>query len=427
MKTTARDPHTSAETAADTGVDTRAEFDPLSPQTLAEPGPAYSGLRERCPFHHHRTATHDFYVTSRHDEIRQQVLGDNPVWSFKFGNAAKDTMSDVGIVTDPPFHQAFRAVLQPGFTPRALQAQAPAIEAITGRLIDAMLTHSEGDFQAEFAMPLPAQVMCLMLGLPADNFATYKRWSDELQAQLFHETQPGSFETLLAEILPYFGGLIAERRRLLAEAGVTEPGLEHLGKVLSDDYISRCVLSKVENRPLNDAEILNVCLAFLTGGQETTTNLIGNLVWRLLEQPARWETLKANPGLIEAAIEESLRHDPPVLAHFRTSLCPVTMHGHELPEHSKLMFNIAGANREPAKFPDAEAFRLDRPLAEVRQHLSFGSGVHFCLGAPLARLEARIAIRLMIERLPGLRLAGPGTRVRTWMYWGRATLPVAWG
>jgi len=401
-------------------------FDPLSPQTLAEPGPAYSQLRERCPFHHHVSDKHDFYVTSRHDEIRRDVLADNPVWSFKFGNAAKDTMSDVGIVTDPPFHMAFRAVLQPGLSPKAMQAYVPRIEAIAGELIDAMLTHEGGDFTDEFAMPLPAQVMCLMLGLPVQEFRTYKRWSDELQAQLFHEHRPASYESLLCEILPFFGEQIAQRRRQLTQACV-EPTLDLLGTLLPDDFISRCVLSQVEGRPLRDDEILNVCLAFLTGGQETTANLIGNLVWRLLEEPQRWEALRADPVLIEAAIEESLRYDPPVLAHFRTSLCPVSMHGHELPEHSKLMFNITGANRDPEKFPDPESFRLDRSLTQVRQHLSFGAGVHFCLGAPIARLEARIGVRMLLERLPGLRLVGPGERIRTWMYWGRASLPVTWG
>jgi cytochrome P450 len=226
--------------------------------------------------------------------------------------------------------------------------------------------------------------------------------------------------------VPFFSAQIAERRARLADAGVTQPGAEHVGTVLGDDFVSRCVTSQVEGRPLRDAEILNVCLAFLTGGQETTTNLIGNLVWRLLEVPERWQTLRANPALIENAIEESLRYDPPVLAHFRTSLCPVAMHGHQLPSHSKLMFNITGANRDPQKFPDPESFRLDRPLAQVRQHLSFGNGVHFCMGAPIARMEARIAMRLLLERLPKLRLLGRGERVRTWMYWGRASLPVAW-
>lgn len=403
------------------------EFDPLSPQALENPGPAYSELRERCPFHHHRSDTHDFYVTSRHDEIRQQVLADNPVWSFKWGNAAKDTMGDVGFVTDPPFHMAFRAALQQGLLPKALQVYEPQIEAIANRLIDDMLTHERGDFQAEFGMPLPAMMMCLMLGLPTDDYRTYKRWSDELQVQMFHETRASSYDAILGEILPFFGAQIAQRRQQLADAGITEPSPEHLGTVLDGGYISRCIVSKVEGRPFTDAEVLNVCLAFLTGGQETTTNLIGNLVWRLLEVPERWQTLRAQPQLIEAAIEESLRFDPPVLAHFRTSLCPVTMHGHELPERSKLMFNIAGANRDPQKFPDPESFRLDRPLAQVRQHLSFGVGVHFCMGSSIARMEARIAMRLLLERLPALRLEGRGERVRTWLYWGRTKLPLAWG
>jgi cytochrome P450 len=401
-------------------------FDPLSEQTLSEPGAAYSALRERCPFHHHRTDKHDFYVTSRYEEIKREVLSDNPVWSFKFGNAAKDTMSDVGFVTDPPFHMAFRGALQSGFSPKALQAYVPQVEAIAGQLLDEMAPLGHGDFQDLFAMPLPAQVMCLMLGLPTTDYRTYKRWSDELQAQLFHETEHASYEKLLQEIVPFFGAQIADRRARLAAADVAEPGVQHLGSVLGEDFVSRCVVAKVEDRPLRDAEILNVCLAFLTGGQETTANLIGNLVWRLLEVPERWQALRANPALIENAIEESLRYDPPVLAHFRTSLCPVTMHEHELPEHTKLMFNITGANRDPAHFPEPETFRLDRPLAEVRQHLSFGNGVHFCMGAPIARMEARIAIRLLMERFPNLRLLGRGERVRTWMYWGRASLPVAW-
>ncbi len=106
--------------------------------------------------------------------------------------------------------------------------------------------------------------------------------------------------------------------------------------------------------------------------------------------------------------------------------CPVNLHGESLPERAKLMFNITGANRDPARFGDAEAFRLDRPLAEAKQHLSFGSGVHFCMGAPIARMEAKVALRLLIERLPKLRLAGETERVESWMHWGRIRLPLAW-
>lgn len=155
--------------------------------------------------------------------------------------------------------------------------------------------------------------------------------------------------------------------------------------------MSRALVSQVDGRYLSDDEILNVCLAFLTGGQETTTALIANLMWPLLEDPSRWEQLKATPALVESAIEESPCFDPPVLAHFRTSLCPVEMYGETLPEHAKLMFSIAGANRDPAAFQEPEQFRIGRPLIQARRHLTFGSGVHFCLGAPIARLEAKIA------------------------------------
>jgi cytochrome P450 len=406
-----------------------ALFDPLSEQTLRDPGPAYSALRERCPFHHHVSPKHDFYVTSRYEEIRRDVLSDNPVWSFRWGNAAKDTISDVGFVTDPPFHNAFKTALQTGLLPRVVQGFAPRIEAITAELIDALLAqgeHGEADLVQALALPLPARVMCMMLGLPEDGWRTYKRWSDELQAQLFHEMGAHSYDAVLAEIVPFLRGQLALRREKLTAAGVTEPALEHLGTVLPDDYMSRCLVTRVEGRPLTEPEMLNVCMGFLTGGQETTCNLIGNMVWRLLEDRTRWETVRADPSLIEGVVEESLRHDPPVLAHFRTSLAPTEMHGHQLPEHSKLMFNICGANRDPAKFPDGDQFRVDRPLAQSRQHLSFGFGVHFCMGAPVARLEARIVLARLLERLPGLRLVDRGERVRTWLYWGRTKLPVAW-
>lgn len=196
--------------------------------------------------------------------------------------------------------------------------------------------------------------------------------------------------------------------------------------MLPSDYISLGLVSRIEGRKLNDAELFNICTAFLTGGQETTTSLLTNVVWRLLEKPELWEQLKASPGLVENAVEESLRFDPPVNAHFRTSLCPTTMHGVELPERSKLMFSMIGANRDPAIFEDPDTFRIDRPLNQVKRHLSFGYGVHFCLGSPIARLEAQIGLAKLVERLPRLRLTGETRRIDSWMYWGRRELPVAW-
>ena len=404
-------------------------FDPFDPAVVADPGPAYSALRARCPFQRFDGPSQTFWILSDHQEIRETVLQDNPVWSFRWGNAQKDTISDVGFKTDPPFHMAFRNELARGFTPRAMSRYVADVERIVGELVDAMLASGvgQGDFHDLFAFPLPARMMCLMLGAPEARFRDYKRWADALQHLLFSDPEPGSYEPILQEIYPHFGGLIAERQAALAEAGVADPGPEHLGTVIPDDFMSRALTARVEGRPLTPEERLNVCLAFLTGGQETTISLLTNLMWRLLERPALWEQVKADPALVEPAVEESLRFDPPVLAHFRTSLRPVEMHGETLPQRAKLMFAIAAANRDPQVFPDPDDFRLDRPPAQGRKHLSFGSGVHSCLGAPVARLEAQIALRRLIERLPNLRLLGPGERLDGWMHWGRVKLPVAWG
>ncbi len=265
-----------------------------------------------------------------------------------------------------------------------------------------------------------------MLGADQALYADYKRWADELQSLLFNDKNPSAEQTLIAEIQPHFMGLIEARKQMLRDAGIDEPTHEHWGTVLPFDYISLGLVSRVEGRRFNDMELFQICTALLTGGQETTTSLLTNIVWRLLEVPERWERLKAEPHLVENVIEESLRFDPPINSHFRTSLCPVRMHGAELPERSKLMFSMMGANRDPDIFPDADSFVMDRPLNQVKRHLSFGYGVHFCLGAPIARLEAQVGLRKLVERLPNLRLTGSPERINSWIYWGQRELPVAW-
>lgn len=150
------------------------------------------------------------------------------------------------------------------------------------------------------------------------------------------------------------------------------------------------------------------------------------MIWRLLERRELWEQVRADRSLVTIAIEESLRFDPPVLAHFRTSLHPVEMHGHALPDHAKLMFSIAGANRDAVRFPHPDRFSLDRKRSEVGRHLSFGHGIHFCMGAPVARLEAQVALNMLLDRFPALRLVEKGDRIATWMYWGRKSLPLRW-
>lgn len=412
---------------------TRADhaFDPLDPETVRNPGPAYSELAAKCPFYHYQGDEYQFYITSDYKEIRDKVLSDNPVWSFKWGDGPIDwaEFSDFGILTDPPFHLEYIAALRKGMTPSRMKFYQPEVEAIAEELVAGLEARADksGNFHDLFALPLPARTMCFMLGADQAMYADYKRWADELQSLLFNDKNPAAEQSLIAEIMPHFMGLIEERKTLLRDAGIDDPTHEHWGTVLPFDYISLGLVSRVVGRRFNDQELFQICTAFLTGGQETTTSLLTNVVWRLLEKPELWEQLKADPDLVENAIEESLRFDPPINSHFRTSLCPVTMHGAELPERSKLMFSMMGANRDPAIFEDPDTFRIDRPLNQVKRHLSFGYGVHFCLGAPIARLEAQIGLRKLVERLPHLRLTGETERIDSWMYWGRRRLPVAWG
>ncbi len=172
-----------------------------------------------------------------------------------------------------------------------------------------------------------------------------------------------------------------------------------------------------------EADAQSVLMQLLVGGNETTTSLMTNMLWRLLEDPARWQALQEDRSLVEAAVEESLRFDPPVLGLYRDTTCPVALHGTTIPEGVKVLINYAAANRDPTVFDSADTFDLRRPR---KRHMSFGLGLHMCIGAPMARMEAEIALHALLDRLPDLRLIGPGTRIAPWFLWGRHTLPVAW-
>jgi len=172
-----------------------------------------------------------------------------------------------------------------------------------------------------------------------------------------------------------------------------------------------------------ESDALSVLNQLLVGGNETTTSLITNAVWRLLEKPERWCELVADPELAEAAVEESLRFDPPVLGLWRNTTAAVEMHGETIPQESKVLMNYAAANRDSDVFERPDEFDIHRPR---KRHMSFGLGVHFCLGAPMARLEAVIALQILAQRLPDLRLLNAGQRIAPFFLWGRSHLPVAW-
>ena len=218
------------------------------------------------------------------------------------------------------------------------------------------------------------------------------------------------------------------RRTLLEEAGVDETNNAEdlIGSVIPDDVISGILLAEVDNRMLSDEERLVMLNQLLVGGNETTTSLLTNLFWRLLSDRSLYEQVRDNPSLHQVAVEESLRFDAPVLGLYRTNTVDVDLHGESIPERSKVMATFAAANRDPAVFKDPETFSLDRKPEELRKHLSFGLGVHFCPGAQLSRLEARLALKEVTQRFPNLRLIDEPERIEPFILWGRRKFPVAW-
>lgn len=280
------------------------------------------------------------------------------------------------------------------------------------------------DFHSAYASPLPTTVIADLLGIPAEDHGRFRRMSDALTAT-YNEPDPAASAEPRAAFDRYFQGVLDARKRQLVDAGVHEPSMDAVGEILSDDLISRFVVSQVEGRRLENRELQWMLL--LLGGNETSTALITNLLWRLLEVPERWEAVKRDPALRDAAIEESLRHDSPVLGLFRTAAHDLELHGVRIPEKSKVMLLFASANHDPEVFEDPDSFRLDRdPEFSRRRTLTFGFGAHYCPGAALARLEARITLDLVLERIPDLRLAGPTRRIVPFNLWGCAQLPLAW-
>ena len=397
------------------------DYDPFAPDTLADPFPAYSWLRDECPVHRYDARGMQFSTLSRHADVLA-ALKDVERFSSRQGQGPFRS-EPIALFDDPPAHTFFRRLVTTSFTPRAVQRRESMIESLVEELVVAMLDGPGrvADLHDALAVPLPTIVIARMLGVPEELRATFKRWSDAQVAGMGAGDVDEQRRTR-REMQSYFFEEITRRRAMAAD-----------GEDLPDDLVSGLVAAAMqEERPITEAELLSLLTQLLVGGNETTTSLLTNVVWRLLERPERWQAVVDDPTLVEVAIEESLRHDPPVLGLFRATTCPVALdEGHldagHLETDRKVMLLWASANRDPEVWDDPDEFRLDRDLAALRaRHLSFGFGIHACPGAPLSRLEARLALTALVRRAPGLQLAGPTTRIEPFFLWGRRSLPVRW-
>ena len=310
--------------------------------------------------------------------------------------------------SDPPDHERLRKLVNKAFTARRVQRLRPRITAITAGLLEDMSTRTEADLLASFAFPLPITVICELLGIPAKDRDDFRTWSATIVS---NAAAPEVFQAHATAMARYFVALLAAKRR--------EPG---------DDLLSALIAARDEEDSLSENELVSMAFLLLVAGHETTVNLIASGVLVLLLNPAELARLRAEPALIGGAVEELLRYVNPVNhTTFRCAAEPVEIGGVRISRGDPVLVALSGANRDPARFGDPDRLDLGRDSAG---HLAFGHGIHYCLGAPLARLEAEIAVSALLARFGSISLAVPAESLRwrpSTLIHGLESLPVRLG
>ncbi|MBI1784789.1 cytochrome P450 [Candidatus Sumerlaeota bacterium] len=377
------------------------EFDPTLPSFRADPFPMFIRLREEDPVHW--SAILGGWVLTRYAEVKA-VLGDasfsaDRISPFMANLSAMmrerfrplgESLGQWVVFTDPPRHTRLRSLQNKAFSPPRIQKLRPRVREIAAELIAPMAARSAMDLIADFAYPLPVTVIAEMVGVPRGDLDRFKVWSDELA--LFVGSAmgtPGKWDRAqrsLIEMEDYFRGLIAARR--------AEP---------RDDILSALIAAEEDGDKLSAEELLTNAIGLVFAGHETTTNLIGNGILTLLKFPEALEELRLHPERIAPAVEELLRYDGPVGAIVRIARRDAEIGGKTVRRGERVFVMLNAANRDPEQFADPD--RLDFGRKE-NAHLTFGYGVHYCLGAPLARLEGQLALEALLSAFPSFRLGG---------------------
>jgi cytochrome P450 len=325
-------------------------------------------------------------VLSRYADV-SAALRNHQVFSSAQGIGSDREETRMMISTDPPDHTQLRSLVNKAFTPRMIAGLEPRIRRITDELLDTSLVDGRFDLTGDLAIPLPVTVIAELLGVEPERREDFKRWSDAFigtgSDSMDREQYQAHNDRAFAEFTAYFGQMVERRRR-----------------DRRNDLISALVIAQEDRNALSTEDILWFCLLLLVAGNETTTNLISNSMLALTERPEHLARLTADPGLIPSMVEEALRYDSPVQGLFRTTTRDVAVAGTTIPADRKVLLLYASANRDGAQFPEPDRFDITR---SPNNHLAFGYGIHFCLGAPLARLEARVAWETLLRRTRNLR------------------------
>ncbi len=381
-------------------------FDPFRPDFRADPYPVYRRYREQAPVNWGIAAIPGFpgcwYFFRYRDveaglkdprfgrELRRLVppeaLPPVPEAHRPFVQAVGNFM----LFRDPPTHTRLRSLVSRAFTPRMVERRRPRIAAIADELLDAVEPRGAMDLIADYAFPLPVMVIAELLGVRPEDHDRFRAWSMAVAAAIDVRATADVYAVAseaTVGLMDYLRDVVAERRQ--------RP---------EDDLISGLVAIQQEGGDdrLTDDELLATCGLLLVAGHETTVNLIGNGLLALLRHPEQWERLSREPAGVTNAVEELLRYDSPVQMTFRFAFEDVALDGQAIKRGDQVCFVLGAANRDPEQFPDPERLDIGR---RVSWPSSFGFGIHYCLGAPLARLEGQLALEAVLRRMPGLRLA----------------------
>jgi cytochrome P450 len=396
-------------------------FDPMHPDFLANPYPSYRLLREHAPVLWAENA--QSWVVSRHADITQalrdprflQDQGNQALFmSLPPGTPRFETLARLFdawmLFRNPPEHTRLRGLVQKAFSPRIVEDLKAPMRQMVDDLLDRGSVSDRMDLIADLAFPLPVNVIALMLGVPASDQAQFHRWSTALAVSLepiVPVQAVADADQAAGELIEYFRALVVRKR--------AEPG---------DDLLTALIHAEEQGRRLSMEELLANAVLLLAAGHETTVNLIGNGLLALLRHPEQMDKLRREPGLIRNAVEELLRYDSPVQMTGRVLGEAATLCGVTIPAGQRVLLLIGSGNRDPEAFADPDT--LDVTRVDVRP-LSFGGGPHYCIGAPLARAEAQIAIGRVLERFPGLKLATDKPQWRPLaVLRGLRELPVTW-
>lgn len=358
-------------------------------EVICDPYPAYRQLRDRSPFNYQDLPAGSVpgiehplrsWALMKYADVYGALRDHETFSSSNNPLVGKAFPPLVLILDDPPRHTRFRRLVNKAFTLKRIEALTAWITGVADELLDEAGT-GEVDIVERYTIPLPVKVIARLLGISGDDYETFKRWSDAFLSLVSMDNVERMRS--IQEMVEYFGKMAAARRAKGAE-----------------DLITALVEAEVEGEKLEEWEILGFCILLLIAGNETTTNLIGNLFNLLSARPDVWQQLRNDHSLAETVIEETLRYESPVQRLSRSTTHDVEVSGVLIPKGDLVTIYFGAANRDPAEFEHPDDFRLDRDL---RNHVGFGMGIHYCLGAPLARAEAKISLARFLDRFSTIR------------------------